>query len=31
MSLTVEAQTIPLKADKEGVMRVGQTRVTLDT
>ncbi|MDX1522349.1 MAG: DUF433 domain-containing protein [Anaerolineae bacterium] len=31
MSLTVEVQTIPLKADKDGVMRVGQTRVTLDT
>jgi uncharacterized protein (DUF433 family) len=31
MSLTVEVQTIPLKADKDGVMRVGQTRITLDT
>ena len=31
MSLTVEVQTIPLKSDKDGVMRVGQTRVTLDT
>jgi uncharacterized protein (DUF433 family) len=31
MSLTVELQTIPLKADKDGVMRVGETRVTLDT
>ena len=31
MSLTVEVQTIPLKADKDGVMRVGKTRVTLDT
>ena len=31
MSLTIEVQTIPLKADQDGVMRVGQTRVTLDT
>jgi len=31
MTLTVEAQTIPLKADSDGVMRVGETRVTLDT
>lgn len=31
MSLIVEVQTIPLKADKDGVMRVGDTRVTLDT
>jgi uncharacterized protein (DUF433 family) len=31
MTLTVEAQTIPLKADQDGVMRVGNTRVTLDT
>lgn len=31
MSLTIEVQTIPLKADKDGVMRVGKTRVTLDT
>ena len=31
MSLTIEVQTIPLKADKDGIMRVGQTRVTLDT
>ncbi len=31
MSLTVEAQIIPLKADNDGVMRVGETRVTLDT
>jgi len=31
MTLTVEGQTIPLKADQDGVMRVGGTRVTLDT
>ena len=31
MSLIVESQTIPLKADKDGVMRIGQTRVPLDT
>ena len=31
MSLTVEVQTIPLRADNLGVMRVGDTRVTLDT
>ena len=31
MTLTVEQQTIPLKADQDGVMRVGDTRVTLDT
>jgi uncharacterized protein (DUF433 family) len=31
MTLTVAAQTIPLAADLDGVMRVGKTRVTLDT
>ncbi len=31
MTLIVEAQLIPLKADQDGVMRVGGTRVTLDT
>ena len=31
MILTVDMQTIPLKADADGVMRVGNTRVTLDT
>lgn len=31
MTLTVEVQTIPLNSDKHGVMRVGNTRVTLDT
>ena len=31
MSLTIEVQTIPLKEDKDGVMRIGSSRVTLDT
>ena len=31
MTLIVDVQTIPLKADSNGVMRVGDTRVTLDT
>lgn len=31
MRLAVELQAIPLKADEKGVMRVGNTRVTLDT
>jgi uncharacterized protein (DUF433 family) len=31
MSLTVEQQIIPLEADQDGVMRLGNTRVTLDT
>ena len=31
MTLTVDAQTIPLHPDAQGVMRVGATRVTLDT
>ena len=31
MTLTVDVQAIPLKADQYGVMRVGDTRVTLDT
>lgn len=31
MTLVVEAQVIPLKADKDGVIRVGGTRVTLET
>ena len=30
MPLAVEAQAPPLKADRDGVMRVGATRVTLD-
>ena len=31
MSLTVEPVAVPLAADTDGVMRVGGTRVTLDT
>ena len=31
MTLTVDVQAIPLKADQYGVMRMGDTRVTLDT
>jgi uncharacterized protein (DUF433 family) len=31
MSLNIDVQTIPLKSDADGVMRVGNTRVTLDT
>ncbi|MFL5805877.1 MAG: DUF433 domain-containing protein [Roseiflexaceae bacterium] len=31
MSLIVTAQPIPLTADADGVVRVGNTRVTLDT
>lgn len=31
MSLTLELQTVPLKADSDGVMRVGKTRIPLDT
>jgi uncharacterized protein (DUF433 family) len=31
MTLTVDVQAIPLKADQYGVMRVGDARVTLDT
>lgn len=31
MSLSVEVQTVPLNEDQNGVMRVGETRVTLDT
>ena len=31
MALTVEAKAPPLKADRDGIMRVGGTRVTLDT
>lgn len=31
MTLAVERQAIPLKADQKGLMRVGNTRVTLDT
>jgi uncharacterized protein (DUF433 family) len=31
MSLTIENQQVPLKVDPHGVIRVGGTRVTLDT
>lgn len=31
MTLTLERQLIPLKEDQNHVMRVGETRVTLDT
>ena len=31
MTLIVEQQVIPLKVDQDGVIRVGETRVTLDT
>jgi uncharacterized protein (DUF433 family) len=31
MSLAVETSPVPLRADEYGVMRIGQTRVRLDT
>jgi uncharacterized protein (DUF433 family) len=31
MTLIVEAQSPPLQTDRDGVVRVGDTRVTLDT
>jgi len=31
MSLALEAEPIPLQSDTDGVIRVGKTRVTLDT
>ena len=31
MSLTISTQTLPLRIDADGVVRVGKTRVTLDT
>ena len=31
MSLLVEAPPVPLRADEQGVMRVGKTRIPLDT
>jgi len=31
MSLVIEAPPVPLKTDENGVMRVGKTRVPLDT
>ena len=30
MSLVIEAPPVPLRTDKQGVLRVGKTRVTLD-
>jgi uncharacterized protein (DUF433 family) len=31
MSLTIDAEPMPLRTDADGVVRVGGTRVTLDT
>ena len=31
MTLLISTERVPLKSDKDGVVRVGQTRVTLDT
>jgi uncharacterized protein (DUF433 family) len=31
MTLRVQAQSPPIEADQDGVMRVGKTRITLDT
>lgn len=31
MALAIASEVIPLKTDTDGVVRVGQTRVTLDT
>ncbi len=31
MSLVVEAPPVPLRTDEQGVMRVGKTRIPLDT
>lgn len=31
MSITLEAEAVPLARDEHGVIRVGSTRVTLDT
>jgi uncharacterized protein (DUF433 family) len=31
MTLTVSAEPVPIKADKNGVLKIGKTRVTLDT
>jgi len=31
MSFGTTTETIPLKADRDGILRVGRTRVTLDT
>lgn len=31
MSIAIFTETLPLKLDKDGVIRVSKTRVTLDT
>jgi uncharacterized protein (DUF433 family) len=31
MNLAIEASPVPLRADAQGVLRIGQTRVRLDT
>lgn len=31
MAITIEPQTVPLRTDRDGIIRVGNTRVTLDT
>ena len=31
MSITISAETLPLRIDADGIVRVGKTRVTLDT
>src|SRR5438876_11546316 len=31
MAVAIKAEAVPLKADQDGVLRVGGTRVTLDT
>ena len=31
MTLTIATEPIPLRMDSDGVVRVGKTRVTLDT
>ena len=31
MALTIEPAPVPLRTDADGVVRVGRTRVTLDT
>ncbi len=30
MTLTIEAQPLPLRTDERGTVRIGQTRITLD-
>jgi uncharacterized protein (DUF433 family) len=31
MALVIQTEPVPLQADKDGVIRVGNTRITLDT